>query len=401
MSTMRKMVSVLMLMLLCLSEPLALKACSTIYSSDSSIERTSNMAQGILDVLNQIGRGFERIYEEDIPTMQEVRGLLGMDESPEEDYIVNFIADREGFIIAHPEGTEDLTGSQHWNVGWGISMVDDVGFVSGLIDRLQQEYSIDADRIYSTGMSNGGFISYELACQLSDRIAAIASVTGSMSLPTFQTCSPARPMPVVQIHGTADAVVPYEGSAISRPIEEVMEYWVSYNNCDMNPIITAIDDIEMTDQTTVEHIVYPNGKNGVTTELFLVEGGTHSWPGSIFGFPGTNYDINASEEIWNFFSRFDINGEIQLSSLEESTIDYDITISPNPAVESIQLCWDWNQSGVLNVSIHDASGRSVLSNRQLSNCGEMDIAPLNKGVYLIKMIDQASGKSLTRKLIRI
>jgi len=169
----------------------------------------------------------------------------------------------------------------------------------------------------------------------------------------------------------------------------------------MNPIITAIDDIDMTDQTTVEHIVYPNGKNGVTTELFLVEGGTHSWPGSIFGFPGTNYDINASEEIWNFFSRFDINGEIQLSSLEESTIDYDITISPNPAFESIQLCWDWNQSGVLNVSIHDASGRSVLSNRQLSNCGEMDIASLNKGVYLIKMIDQASGKSLTRKLIRI
>jgi len=311
------------------------------------------------------------------------------------------IADREGFIIAHPEGTEDLTGSQHWNVGWGSSMVDDVGFVSVLIDRLQQEYSIDADRIYSTGMSNGGFISYELACQLSDRIAAIASVTGSMSLPTFQTCSPARPMPVMQIHGTADAVVPYEGSAISRPIEQVMEYWVSYNNCDMNPIITAIDDIDMTDQTTVEHIVYPNGKNGVTTELFLVEGGTHSWPGSIFGFPGTNYDINASEEIWNFFSRFDINGEIQLSSLEESTIDYDITISPNPAFESIQLCWDWNQSGVLNVSIHDASGRSVLSNTQLSNCGEMDIASLKKGVYLIKMIDQASGKSLTRKLIRI
>lgn len=311
------------------------------------------------------------------------------------------IADREGFIIVHPEGTEDATGSQHWNVGWGSSTVDDVGFVSALIDQLQQEYSINADRIYSTGMSNGGFISYELACQLGSRIAAIASVTGSMSLPTFQNCNPVRSIPVMQIHGTADATVPYEGSTISTPIEEVMEYWVSYNNCDMNPIITAIDDIDMTDQTTVEHIVYPNGDMGITTELFLVENGTHSWPGSIFGFPGTNYDINASEEIWKFFSRFDINGEIQLSSNEESTFDYDISIAPNPAFESIQLCWDWYQSAILNVKVFDASGRQALSKNRLANCQEIDIALLDRGVYFVKIFDPSSGKSLTRKLIRI
>jgi len=310
------------------------------------------------------------------------------------------ISDREGFILVVPEGTFDLIGNAHWNVGWGASTVDDVAFVSTLIDQLVQDYAINEERIYSTGMSNGGFISYELACQLSDRIAAIASVTGSMSLPTFQNCNPNRPIPVLQIHGTADNTVLYDGSSISTSIDQVMEYWVNHNNCDIDPVITAFDDIDMTDQSTVERIVWENGDMGVTTELYLVENGGHSWPGAVFNIPITNYDINASEEIWKFFSRFDINGEIQLSSLEDSSIEYEITISPNPASEYIQLCWDWDQSRTLNVAVHDTAGRLVLSNAQHSNCLELDITPLNKGVYFVKIIDPNDGKSLTRKLIK-
>ena len=89
------------------------------------------------------------------------------------------IADTAGFIVVHPMGTVDLLGNTHWNVGWGTSSVDDLGFTAALIDSLSAEYSINQDRIYSTGMSNGGFMSYHLACELSERIAAIASVTGT------------------------------------------------------------------------------------------------------------------------------------------------------------------------------------------------------------------------------
>ena len=91
------------------------------------------------------------------------------------------IADTANFIIVHPNGMLDATGTTHFNVGWGGSTIDDVGFTSALLDSISADYNINADRVYSTGMSNGGFMSYQLACQLSDKIAAIASVTGSMS----------------------------------------------------------------------------------------------------------------------------------------------------------------------------------------------------------------------------
>ena len=92
------------------------------------------------------------------------------------------VADTAGFILIHPQGTQDLFGTPHWNVGWGSSSVDDVAFVEDMIDYVDDNYNLNNDRIYSTGMSNGGFMSYLLACQLSDKIAAIASVTGTMSL---------------------------------------------------------------------------------------------------------------------------------------------------------------------------------------------------------------------------
>ncbi|MEL6972721.1 MAG: PHB depolymerase family esterase, partial [Bacteroidota bacterium] len=92
------------------------------------------------------------------------------------------VADLNNFLVVHPQGTQDSEGNTHWNVGWGGSTVDDVGFTAALIDSLAAEYNINPERIYSTGMSNGGFMSYQLACELSDRIAAIASVTGTMNL---------------------------------------------------------------------------------------------------------------------------------------------------------------------------------------------------------------------------
>ncbi|MBT8229853.1 MAG: T9SS type A sorting domain-containing protein [Bacteroidia bacterium] len=312
------------------------------------------------------------------------------------------ISDREGFIIAHPNGTVDLVGNTHFNVGWGTSQVDDVGFTNALIDQLTLDYLINEERIYSTGMSNGGFISYELACQLSDRIAAIASVTGAMSLPTFENCNPQHPMPVLQIHGTDDGTVPYEGGVISKSIDEVMEYWVGINNCNTNPSITSIEDINMSDQSTVEHFVYTNGDRGVTTELFLVENGGHTWPGSIINFPVTNYDIDASEEIWKFFSRYDINGIIQTSSQKALEFEFNITTSPNPASDFIQICGENLTTSSIQLVLFDVNGAiHHLVDSNIYKCHKIDVSELSNGIYFLLIKDETTDNHITRKIIKI
>ena len=145
------------------------------------------------------------------------------------------IADTEGFLLVYPEGTLS-NGDQFWNVGFPgntSSTIDDVGFTEALIDELANSYAIDLDRVYSTGMSNGGFMSFLLACQLSEKIAAVASVTGSMTPDTLNDCNAQHPTPVLQIHGTNDSVVPYDGNSTwTLPIVDLVSYWVNYNNCD-------------------------------------------------------------------------------------------------------------------------------------------------------------------------
>ncbi len=295
------------------------------------------------------------------------------------------IADTAGFIIAHPQGTL-FAGNTHWNVGgWTIgSTVDDVGFTEALIDDLANSYNIDLNRVYSTGMSNGGYMSFLLACQLSDRIAAIASVTGSMTPQTFDNCNPLHPTPVMQIHGTDDSVVPYNGEIWTKPVQEAIDYWVTYNNCDPTPTITPMADIDITDGSTVEHIVYSGGDNTSTTEHFKVTGGDHTWPGTTLNFPGTNQDINASLEIWKFFSRYDINGAI--TNLEDVENQPSIKIYPNPTNSVINL--EHNIENAIEFEIVSLLGISVMSGTLTSPQQVIDMSGLAKEIYFLKVLDQ-------------
>ena len=219
------------------------------------------------------------------------------------------IADTAQFIVVHPQGTL-LNGKTHWNVGgWTLeSKVDDVDFTKVLIEKIREEYKIDETRIYSTGMSNGGYMSFLLACQMSDKIAAVASVTGSMTPQTFGACDPKHPTPIIQIHGTKDDVVPYNGDNWTKPIADVMDYWVSYNSCDASASTTAITDTDTSDGSTAEKITYQSCKKDVLAIHYKIDGGGHTWPGSAVRFGSTNNDFNAAEIIWQFFSRYDLNG---------------------------------------------------------------------------------------------
>jgi len=214
------------------------------------------------------------------------------------------------FILIHPQGaplnTVLTSSTSHWNSGaWTIgSTVDDVDFIDTIINLVSEKYDINVNRIYSTGMSNGGFMSYHLACNLSSKIAAIASVTGSMSKQTLESCNPEHPTPVLQIHGTLDGTVPFDGnSAIGmEPIEKVMTYWQEYNSCDVEPLISVTDFFEL--GSSVEHWQYFNCLNNVQVELYKIDGMWHTWPQE------DRFGISASQTIWDFFNTYDLNGKI-------------------------------------------------------------------------------------------
>jgi len=306
------------------------------------------------------------------------------------------IADTSGFIIVHPQGTL-LNGVTHWNVGgWTLgSTVDDVGFAEALIDSISSEYNIDPTKVYSTGMSNGGYMSFLLACQLSEKIAAIASVTGSMTPETFNNSNPQHPIPILQIHGTSDEVVPYNGASWTKPIDDVIEYWVNYNNCNPTANTTNLPNINLTDGSTVEHIIYTNGDNGVTVEHFKVTGGGHTWPGTVFGGIGTNYDINASLEIWNYFSRYDIKGIIETTGFQERSLmtleKFELSQNyPNPFNSETVIQYTLNRSSKVYLEVYNLAGIKVttLVERHQSagrHSSVFNAGNLSSGLYFYKI----------------
>jgi len=223
------------------------------------------------------------------------------------------IADAEGFLVVHPQGALDIDGKTHWNVvGHGPgSEVDDVGFTTALLDTLAADYNIDLTRVYATGMSNGGFMSYLLACEMNEQFAAVASVTGTMATALIESANPPGPIAVMEIHGTADAQVPYDGTASLASVDAVLQYWIGHNSCNPAPTTSALPDLDPADGCTVEYVVYEQGDSGFTVEHYRVIGGGHSWPSGGYEIGNVNQDIDASQRIWEFFAKFDNSGLIE------------------------------------------------------------------------------------------
>lgn len=271
----------------------------------------------------------------------------------------NPIADTAGFLTVIPNGTLDIFGIRHWNIFGAPGVgVDDVAFLSALIDSLDAEYNIDLNRVYSTGMSNGGFMSHALACELSNRIAAIASVTGSIDKDRMPFCDPQHNTPVMQIHGTADETVPYDGNFEFLPVDSVISYWVNQNHCDATPIFNEVPDIVTTDLCTAEHYVYGSCYKETQVELFKIIDGGHTWPGTAITFLGvTNLDINACREIWRFLSQYRLD---ELTGIETNPLlKNEVNIYPNPFAENTYLK---NTNGVIKEwKLFDATGKLIQS----------------------------------------
>ena len=219
-------------------------------------------------------------------------------------------ADNEKFIVVYPQGYKLesvlVNSSSHWNVGaWTTaSEIDDIGFIDTIIDLVVNKEQVDENRIYSSGMSNGGFMSYHLACNLSEKIAAIASVTGSMSKETLADCAPSHSTAILQIHGLQDLVVPYFGFGDlgMEPIDDVLAYWANFNDCNLEKLVAVADYFN--EKGSIDFINYEFCMNNVDVKLIRIPSMDHTWPTL------NNFNISASEEVWNFLSQFDLNGRI-------------------------------------------------------------------------------------------
>lgn len=300
------------------------------------------------------------------------------------------IADTANFIIALPNGTIDPTGNRYWDT-FGLGQVDDLGFISALLDTISANYSIDAQRVYSTGMSNGGFMSYDLACFRSERFAAIASVTGTMLTSRLSACAAVHPTPVMQIHGTADPTVNFLGGSGLSGIENLVQHWVDFNNCDPIPEYTLLPDINTMDGCTAEHFVYQNGDNGTTVEFYKVLGGGHTWPGSPFVIGVTNQDFNACKEIWRFFSQYTLDTDATVRST--AAAEKVFTVGPNPSMDNFQI--RFTGPGKRMITLWDVAGKLVRTKYSTETSTVLHAEP---GIYLLRV--QEGEKVATERVVR-
>ncbi len=225
----------------------------------------------------------------------------------------NKLAHEKGFIIVYPEGIK-----RNWNDGrdaQGLPTQDDVRFVTTIIEDLNKNINIDRRRIYAVGISNGGFLTQRLACQLSDKIAAFASVGSTLAEPLQYNCQTKRPVSIMMINSKEDKIVPWTGGRMSKgkggnilSVRSTIEFWRDKNRCNSkNPKIQRIGDNEPDDGTSVEVTSYYQKCSNSEVVLVAISGGGHTWPSGsdqpqwVVG--RTSRKINGSQFIWNFFAR--------------------------------------------------------------------------------------------------
>lgn len=215
---------------------------------------------------------------------------------------MNDVADTAAFIVVYPDGTFDLTGKRYWNANYN-NVLDDIGFLNTLVDSLVVNYAINSNRVYNTGYSNGAIMSHTLACESTNKFAAVASVAGTMAIGQQSSCSPSRAIPVLHMHGTSDVIVQYEGNSLLIAVDSLISHWVNLNGLDSTPTTTTIPNIDTTDNCTAVSYEYGLSTN-TPVQLIKITGGRHTWAGSTIqqGF-GTSGDFEASSVIWNFFNR--------------------------------------------------------------------------------------------------
>ena len=242
----------------------------------------------------------------------------------------NNLARKDGFIVVYPDGVE-----KHWNDGRDLQMfrcqhenINDVGFISALIDQMAAQHPVDLDRVYVTGISNGAMMAHRVAVELSSSVAAAAMVAGNIP-ENYKERIPEVPVPMLVMNGTEDQIMPWSGGTIgfitdrgrAVSVKETINFWRVHNNCQNDPEIAYKPDIATDDGTRVRTETYINKAGTAMAMLYAIEGGGHTWPGAnpkirqnppqvpkeYIGLMSS--DIDGSEEIYTFFKQHSRNKE--------------------------------------------------------------------------------------------
>lgn len=322
---------------------------------------------------------------------------------------LNSVSNTNGFLAVYPQGYGIIpSGGFSWADGRGTSAdiagVDDLGFIDKLLDTLIANYSIDTNKIYICGFSNGGFMTQRFACQQNQRFAAMASLGSIMDTTLFASCNPSRPIPMLFMLGTADPFVPYNGGPMigSGPvlpivgIDTLIHFWKINNNCITSNTPINVPNIDLTDSSTVTVFNYTNCSCNSDISFYRINGGGHTWPGveipSYEIIAGqTNEDIQASVELWNFFNSHNLCNTTV--GIDEQIIKPTIKIYPNPARTELYL--NISQTEKIEISISNLLGQFLIKTH---NQNHIDISNLTDGIYIVT-ITQGQNKQ-TLKFIK-
>lgn len=296
------------------------------------------------------------------------------------------LSDTENFIVVYPQALDSPLGAA-WNNGassFGITLnatVDDVGFLSSLIDTIATSYTVDMTRVYSTGFSMGSIMTHRLACELNHRLAAVAGVAGPMSDVVAADCNLERPIPVMHMHGTEDATLNYDDGSFNgigaglMGAEEAITFWVDKNGCPTDPVITSLPD-SANDGYTVETQQYSTCNDDTEVLLYKIYNGPHTW------LQGNN-DVDANVEIWEFFKKYQLD-ELPTSLPTIANKKKQLLLFPNPVAQELTIKLD--DAKAEWISIYNATGQLVKTIAVTNELLTLDVTQLPTGFYTASVI---------------
>lgn len=287
----------------------------------------------------------------------------------------NGIADTAKFAVCYPQGSNASTNQPHWNARLSISTTDDIGFLSALAAHLQNKYTLNPNRTFICGHSNGGFMSYTMACEKPGVFKAIGNVAGTMSGYTWNNCRSEQGVPVLHIHGEADNTVPIDGSISAAGgwggaphVDSIVNYWASKNKC------TVLDTVQISANTKAYY--HTSGVNGNQVWYYKIAKHGHGWP-TILDQSG----IHASAVIWDFFRAYsgDVNNVPQSPYLG-------LKMYPNPASEKLYI----EGEGLTGKILKMYSSKGELVYETEFGAGEpIDLSNFAGGTYVLRLNQRA------------
>ena len=301
----------------------------------------------------------------------------------------NAIAEQEKFIVVYPSG---LNNAWNANMNVSVSTADDKGFLELLIGHFEQNFNTNQSKRYLCGFSNGAFMSYKMVCESDLCFAGIATVSGTMSDTVYTNCNPSKTTSILHIHGTSDAVVPYNGGAATgASVDSTLEKWRAFLGCAQTTSTLDLPNSNLFDLSTAQRITYSNC-GGQALEHIKVNGGGHQWPGisTWNGGLGTiNMDFYSPQVIWDFLA--------PKSCLNAGLSEENITmeIYPNPVDEKLTVKSNLTEGMVV---ITDFTGKVIIEKVLYLSEKEIDLNILNSGIYFLKVKDLNSFKTSVNQI---